>query len=191
MTQTVTGIVESVDTRQTSVGTMYNLKVNGKSYGYGKYAPKAKVGDTVTFGVVYRGEYANVDTKNIQVTPGAGAPPEARTGGRTASAGGGMGKDDYWERKEAKDEARQTIISKQSALNSALAFVGMLQTGGWLPSVKTSKGSAEMLEELVAHYRDKFYLEATGVAMGGETVATGAGIAAAGIDDEAEEASGW
>lgn len=189
MTQTVTGIVESVDTRQTSVGLMYNLKVNGKSYGYGKYAPKAKAGDTVTFGVVYRGEYANVDTKNIQVTPGTGAPPQAKTAPR--ATGGGMGKDDYWERKEVKDEARQTIISKQSALNSALAFVGMLQTGGWLPTAKTAKGSAEMLEELVAHYRDKFYLEATGVAMGGETVATGAGIEAAGIDDEPEEDSGW
>ena len=187
MTNTVTGVVDAVEIRQTSIGPMYNLKVNGKGYGYGKYAPKCKAGDTVTFGVVFRGEYANVDTKNIQITPGTGAPTNSTPPPKnTGSSGGGMGKDDYWERKEAKDEARQTIISKQSALNSALQFVAIMATQGLIPAGTKAKDGTAILEGIVEHYRDVFYQTATGEAMP-TPKASGGSPDAAGVDDEEEE----
>jgi hypothetical protein len=185
MTNSVTGVVEAVETRQTSIGPMYNIKVGGKSYGYGKFAPKCKAGDTITFGLVYRGEYANVDTKNIQIVPGNGAPPPTP---KASSGGGGsnMGKDDYWERKEAKDEARQTIISKQAALNSALQFVAIMATQGLIPAGSKAKDGTSILEGVVEHYRDVFYKVATGEAMPTAKPAAGAPDAA-GVDDEEEE----
>lgn len=191
MTQTVTGVVQAVEARDTSIGTMYNLKVNGESYGYGKYAPKAKAGDTVTFGVTYRGKYANVDTKNFQVTPGTGAPAPATTSSK--SNGGGNAKDDYWERKEATDVARQTIISKQSALNSALTFVGLMQAAGALPAAPAkARDGAKVLEGLVEYYRDAFYKQATGMDFDSTTNATKAANVA-GVDDPDEEevGNGW
>jgi hypothetical protein len=141
MTNTVTGVVEAVETRQTSIGPMYNIKVGGKSYGYGKFAPKCKAGDTITFGLVFRGEYANVDTKNIQVVPGNGAPAPTPKASQFVGGNANIGKEDYWERKEAKDEARQTIISKQSALNSALQFVAIMATQGLIPAGTKAKAS--------------------------------------------------
>lgn len=190
MTQTVTGVVQAVEARETSIGTMYNLKVNGESYGYGKYAPKAKAGDTVTFGVTYRGKYANVDTKNFQVTPGTGAPPSVSA----PSKGNGGAKDDYWERKEATDVARQIIISKQSALNSALAFVGLMQTAGALPPAPAkARDGAKVLEGLVEYYRDVFYKQATGADFDSTANSTKT-TTVAGVDDADEEdnaGGGW
>jgi hypothetical protein len=186
MTGTITGVVEVVETRQTKIGPMFNLKVNGQSYGYGKFAPKCKAGDTVTFGVIYNGQYANVDTKNIQVTPGTGAPPPAAAAPRAQNSSGSMGKDDYWERKEAKDEARQTIISKQSALNSALQFVAIMATQGLIPAGTKAKDGTSILEGVVEHYRDVFYKTATGESMPTPKGPAGAPDAA-GVDDEEEE----
>ena len=175
---------------------MYGIKVNGKNYGYGKYAPKAKVGDTVTFGVVYRGEYANVDTKNIQIVANGNgtAPPDAGTPTKqfAPKGAGGMSKDDYWDRKEAKDEARQVIISKQSALNSAPQFVSLMVSTGALPAPTKAKDATSILEGAVKHYRDLFYLDATGVAMTSENAGTAA-PEPAGVDDAEEDEgnSGW
>lgn len=160
MTSIVTGVVQEVQTRNTTAGIMYNLKVAGKSYGYGKFPPKCKAGDTVTFGLVYRGEYANVDTKNIQVTPGTGATSLPTVTAAPSDTGGII--KEYWENKEKADVAKQNIIERQAALNTAVAFVSFLASTGALPPVAKSKDAEEVMTATLFHYRDLFLAESTG-----------------------------
>lgn len=149
MSNTVSGIVQSIDTRETKFGTMYSAKVNGTSYGVGKYPPKCKAGDNVTFNVTYNGQYANMDVKSLQVVSGGPAAPVA--------AAGAPARSNY-------EDPKQTTIAKQSALNSAVAFLQVLQAADALPVSKTVKPAERLktIEAMLVHYRAKFYLESTG-----------------------------
>lgn len=187
----ITGVVEALSSKDTSFGEMWNARVNGTNYGMGKFKPKFGVGDNISFSVTYNGKYANVDYKSLVVEPGTGGPaaPQKSFGQATKAAGGGMGKDDYWERKELKDEQRQGIISRQSALNSSLAFVAILAQSGALPAPAKAKDQVTTLENIVAHYRDKFLAEAlqTDVVSEKEDPVTGEAI----DNDDEESQVGW
>lgn len=190
MSDTVSGIVESVDVRETNAGTMYNIKVNGKSFGYGRYPPKAKAGDSITFGVKYNGQYANVDTKNVQVTPGTGAPPQKSF---TSAPSNDAGKNTYWENKEkldlarvATDAAKQITIERQAALNSAIAFANVIVGANLVPTPANAKPKdvVAIIESMVLHYRDVFLATST------EKPAT-ATAPTAEPDPVDEETTGW
>ena len=136
----ITGVVEALSSKNTDYGEMWSAKVGGVNYGMGKFKPKFGVGDNISFSVTYNGKYANVDYKSLVVEPGTGGPAAPQKSyGQAAKASGGMGKDDYWERKELKDEQRQGIISRQSALNSSLAFVAILAQAGAIPAAAKAK----------------------------------------------------
>lgn len=151
MSNTVSGVVQSIDTRETKFGQMYSARVNGTSYGVGKYPPKCKVGDNVTFNVTYNGQYANMDTKSLQVVSGGAAAPSA------PAAAGAPARSNY-------EDPKQTVIAKQSALNSAVAFMQVLQAADALPVSKTAKPADRLktLEAMLNHFRAKFYFESTG-----------------------------
>lgn len=140
----VTGVVEKVLDFKTVRGVMYSIKVNDTLYGMGSNKPKCNVGDTVSFSYTEKGQYKNVDTKaGIEILAG---PPAAQQ----SSGGGGSGYQD-----------KQVVISRQSALNSALQFVEILVAADAVPGVgKTTKveDKYSILEHLVNEKAEEFYV---------------------------------
>lgn len=119
MNTTMTGIVEAINARSTRIGDMYDVVVNGQKFGNGKYAPRGvKVGDTVTFEFTTKqnGNYTNRDivAKTLRVESGASAPAaQQSTPVQTTTARAPM------------PDKRQEVISKQSAMNTALTLIGL------------------------------------------------------------------
>jgi hypothetical protein len=135
MSNQVAGVCQEVKAKQTKIGTMYDLVVNGKSYGVGKYPPKCKAGDNVVFDIAWRGEYPNVDTKTLQTTPGTGAPVHAQI---------------------PYVDNRQEVISRQSALNSSIAWVTVLL------GLDSKRATPEAADAVLVKYRNAFYKASTG-----------------------------
>ncbi len=140
MSQQVSGVCQEVKTKQTSIGPMYDVVVNGQSYGVGKYPPKCKAGDNVVFGVTFNGKYANMDTKSLQVTPGDGSIPAMAQAKQVS---------------DSRGPATQEVIERQSALNSAIAMTNIIVSamGGAKPAA---------IEKIMEKYRAQFYNESTG-----------------------------
>lgn len=120
----VTGIIEAITARPTSIGDMYDVVVNGTKYGNGKYAPRGvNIGDTVTFDfdVKINGRYEN---KNIipRTMRVVDAQPSVQTSAPAQRSSGGV--------VSTQVDKRQETISKQSAMNTALTLIGLqLQYG--------------------------------------------------------------
>lgn len=138
----------TIETRQTSVGTMYDLIMDGQKYGLGKFPPKfVNSGDYVTFEVEMNGQYKNVARGSLKKLP----KPEGTTAPTAKAATASYAK--------AQDN-RQEIISKQSAANTAIAFVKMaVETGAIkLPA----KNAGDTLLAITKEYIGTFYKMATG-----------------------------
>lgn len=113
MSDKIQGRVDYINERDTRVGKMYSIKVGGTNYGVGKYPPRGiSEGDMVEFGVSWNGNYANVERGTLRKVEGSTAPPAAPA----ARGGGGP-------QKVGSYDDRQTVISKQAALNTALGFL--------------------------------------------------------------------
>lgn len=152
----VTGVVQEIQTRSVSGGkTAYNVVVGGESYGAGLYAPKCKVGDYVKFGVDESRGYKNVERNSLKVSankPPAEAVAEAAATAPAKSTTGGS------------VDHKQEVISRQSATNSAIAYLQLLQAAGALPAPPKTKGSAqEFMDTLLSKYVQEFYESNTGV----------------------------
>src|SRR5687768_952693 len=115
----IQGFLTEIRTKQTPYGAMYDLVVNGKSYGAGKFPPKqVAAGDYIQFEAVQKGNFWNVQAGSVsKLDKPAGVSPPAATS--TPSYGG--------------SDKRQEVISKQAALNTALTFVKLLSDNGALP----------------------------------------------------------
>lgn len=138
----VTGYVKFIDERETSVGKMYDINVDGTKIGVGKFAPKVKVGDYVSATFSENGRYKNLDRNGLQVLPApAAGGPKPSSGGSSQSFDG-----------------RQEVISRQAASNTAIAWIDMLFKADALPVVKASKDKkAELMDELRLKYTAEFY----------------------------------
>ena len=154
MSDTISGVIQQIKTKQTKIGTMYDIQVNGDFWGVGKYAPKAKEGDYVTFTPEYNGNFKNVERGTLKVSQhkpaGAGNASSAQQAVRSAAN---------------SFDARQDAISRQAASNTAIAWLTMLHTAGALP-ISTSKskgGQQEALDVLRRQYEKEFYEANTGV----------------------------
>lgn len=144
----IVGTVSEVKEFKTARGTMYSITVNGNFYGTGSVNPKCGKGDTVAFTFTENGKYKNIDMKTFSIE--AGAPP---SGGLTGGSTGGSYGD------------RQEIISRQSALNSSIAFVNLLIAADALPgTTKTSKADDKygIIEALVNEKAAEFLATNTG-----------------------------
>lgn len=151
--QTIEGYVEAIIPKQTSTGkTMYNMRVAGQSFGVGMYPPRCKEGDYVTFTMTMNGNFKNVERNTLSVK--AGMPPApavapAPTGGKNP-----MFSDD-----------RQEVISKQAALNSAIATVAILANTEALPGItKTAKAGDKMavVQAAIDEFTCQYYEQSTG-----------------------------
>lgn len=147
----ISGVVDAVKSFPTKGGaTMYSLIVNGDRYGCGSREPSCKPGDTVTFDMIQKGEYKNIEMRSLVVE--AGVPRAAAK----QSVGGGF------------SDNRQETISKQAALNTAISFVKMVVDAGALPG-NTAKLSTEdkygIIEALVDRKVQEFYEFSTGSAL--------------------------
>lgn len=147
----IQGFLDRVNEKNTNFGKMYDLVVAGKSYGVGKYAPKGvAAGDYIQFEATQKpgSNFWNVQSGSLsKIDKPAGIAP--------APAPSGSGSYDD----------RQVVISKQSALNSALTFVQLLVAADALPIAKkdmTTAKAADALQAVVDHYTDLFYKQSTG-----------------------------
>jgi hypothetical protein len=128
---------------------MYDIKVNGVKYGLGKFPPKGITqGDYVSFSAEAKGKYWNVKagTLSKQDKPAAVEAPKAAGGSSFYS------------------DNRQTVISKQAAVNTSLTFVKLLSDNGALPmpAKVASDKKADLIEQIVMEYAAKFYNFSTG-----------------------------
>jgi hypothetical protein len=167
----VKGVVEAVKEFPSSRGTMYSIKVDGELYGTGSKQPSCNTGDIVAFRFTENGKYKNVDLKSFSVEAQA-----TQQIGKPTSGG---------------FDARQEIISRQSALNSALAFVHVLALADAIPGVgKTTKPEDKygIIEALVAEKASEYHAASTsGASPGGPVEQTSASVAA----DKASADKGW
>jgi hypothetical protein len=155
---------------------MYDLIMsNGDRVGAGKFKPKGiEAKDYVEYDVIQKGNFLNLKPGSLsKKDPPAGTTAPAAKPGFVPSA-----------------DKRQETISKQAALNSALAFVQLLQAAEALPMAKTTKQSdkADIVLGIVNRYTELFYHQSTGGTMDipdpVEAVAAPSGGLAAAESDE-------
>lgn len=140
----VTGTVSEIKEYPSAKGTIYSIVVNGQSYGTYITKPQCGRGDTVSFDYTEKGNFKNVNMKTLSVEAG---PPTASTGGSVGS---------YTD--------KQVVISRQSALNSAIAFVSVVVDADAVPGVtKTTKPEDRyaIIEALVNEKAEEFHNAST------------------------------
>lgn len=157
------GFVQQVATRKTKIGDMFDLVVNGDSYGHGKYAPRGiSAGDYVEFVTEMNGNFRNIARGTLKkIDPPAGAAAAAPAVQNTSPSAAANAPARTYVANSFDD--RQVVISKQAALNTAIAFVEVATKTGAiaLPEAK-GKGLA-ILDRAVFEYAAKFHKFSTGV----------------------------
>lgn len=143
----IVGYVQDVKEKTTKFGPMYDIIVNGTTYGVGKFAPKGYAkGDYVQFEAVQKGNYWNLTHGSLsKIDPPAGTPAPKPAPGPVV-------------------DNRQEVISKQAALNSAISHVSNLIAAGAIPAGAASKGPkmVDKLDAITAEYTMHFYEQSTG-----------------------------
>lgn len=144
------GVIQEIQSRSVAGNkTAYDIVIAGQRYGAGLYAPKAKVGDYVTFTVSQNGNFKNVERGTLKVGK---APKGEEQAAIKAKVGAAVNSFD----------ARQDAISRQAASNTAIAWVSFLQAAGAL-TVPATKGKAQAALDLVRkEYEKEFYEANTG-----------------------------
>lgn len=152
MNTKASGIVTEIRGRETKVGLMYDVVVNGISYGAGKYAPRGiAAGDYITFEYTENGQYKNINTRSIRKddAPAPAAVSAAKAETRTVVA--------------ATDK-RQETISKQANLNTATEIIKLQLEHGGLKFPANAKAPAvfEAIEGAVLELASRLYNLTTG-----------------------------
>lgn len=135
----ISGQVSQVKEKQTQFGAMYDVVINGQSYGAGKFPPRdIKAGDFVTLEFEQKGNFRNVVKGTLRKDDGPqqAAPAAAPTSAATTPY---AGKAPY-----VPFDERQEMISKQSALNTALSFCNLASANGAIPMPKSAKESEKL-----------------------------------------------
>lgn len=142
------GYIQAVKEKQTKFGVMYDMVIDGTTYGVGKFAPKGfAAGDYVSFDATQKGQYWNLvpgSIAKVAAPAGVSAPPKMEPSRITRD--------------------KQDVISRQSALNSALQHVSNLIAAGAIPAGTTVKGPkmADKIDAITAYYTEIFYEQSTG-----------------------------
>lgn len=140
----VQGYVQEIAEKQTRIGKMYDIKVNGDYYGVGKYPPRdVSANDYVEFVAEQNGNFRNVGRGTLRKID---APAGASKAAAPAKQQVGMSYDD-----------KQAVISKQAALNTSIAFVSMAVNAGALPA-----SDYDSLEAAVIEQASRFHEFSTG-----------------------------
>ncbi len=146
------GIVGEIKARETRVGQMYDVVVNGISYGNGKYAPRGvQAGDFVTFEYSENGQYKNIVPRSLRKddAPAPAAVNAAKAETRTVVA---------------QADKRQETISKQANLNTAVSIIQLQLAHGGLKFPANAKAPAifEAIEGTVLELAQRLYNLTTG-----------------------------
>ena len=154
MASKISGIVTEIKARNTRVGDMYDVVVNGVAYGNGKYPPRGiKAGDFVTFEAETKqnGQYTNHNivprTMRVDDKPSAEAVSSAKAATVVNVA--------------AADK-RQETISKQANLNTALELVGLYLQYGAVKVPAKAADAYTAIHTSVADTASKLYHATTG-----------------------------
>jgi hypothetical protein len=133
MTQ-VSGQVNQIKGRQTQFGEMFDVIVNGQAYGLGKFPPRGiNPGDFVSLEFEQKGNFRNVVKGSLRKDDSAATSAPPTTASKETPAAY-AGRAPY----VAFDE-RQEMISKQSALNTALTFCKLASDNQAVPMPKGVK----------------------------------------------------
>lgn len=142
-------------------GNMHDLIMsNGDKLGVGKFPPKGfAAGDYVQYEVTKNGNFKNLVPGSLSklAKPAGVEPPQRQQSSGSQAARARPAAPDY--------DARQIVISKQAALNSALTFVNLLASTDSVPGIgksTTSEKKADILREVVNEYTATFYHQSTG-----------------------------
>lgn len=146
--------IQQITEKTTTYGKMYDITFSdGNKVGAGKFPPKGfNEGDYVEYQYDQKGQYKNLRPGSMsKLDKPAGVAPAAPA--RTSFA--------------RNDDNRQEIISKQAALNSAIAWVGHLIAADALPVAKTLKTDkkADALKQILDEFTGQFYHQSTGQTM--------------------------
>jgi hypothetical protein len=147
------GFIQQIVPRETKIGVMYDLVIDGQKIGAGKYAPKGvEPGDYVNYDITMNGNFRNLKPGSLSKA----TPPAGVTAAPARSTAASAGTNSYAD--------RQDVISKQAALNSALTFVNILTATDSLPipASKKKDEKADIVERIVMEYTAKFYHINTG-----------------------------
>lgn len=143
------GFVTKIDARNTKFGTYYDIYVDNNNLGGGKFPPKG----------VSEGDFVEYEMeKNArgydQIKAGTLRKAEAPAGVKAPAA----------PTPSSISMDKQDVISRQSALNSALSFLSTLVAAGGIPEGKTLTPAkkAEKLEAILLSYTARFFHMSTG-----------------------------
>lgn len=172
----ITGVIQEIRSKSVAGGkTAYDIVVAGQTYGYGLYPPKAKEGDYVKFEVDESRGYKNVSRNSLKVS--ANKPPAEAVAEATSTA----------PKKNTVGESfdsRQDSIMRQSSMNYAIQYLGVLATAGALSVPSTNKGKGqEYMDTLRKKYIQEFYEANTGLAY--KDISPNKSEAADGAEEEA------
>lgn len=147
----VQGQVQDIKQKTTRAGDMYDIKVNGDYYGTGKYPPRdVSTGDYVEFVAEQNGNFRNVGRGSLRkIAAPANAPT---TSAAPVKQSVGMTWDD-----------KQATISKQAALNTAIAFAKLVLDAGAVALPAKKSDQYDYIEAIVMEQAAKFHKFSTGV----------------------------
>ena len=153
----VVGTIQDISSRGVSNNrTAYGIVIDGQNYSVGLYAPRGvAVGDNVEFEVEVNGQYRNVAKGTLRKSYGAPATGAAPAAPISASMV-------YTPKPFVSDTDRQSIISKQAALNTAISYVNVLLETESVPLPKTAADRLAFIESLVFDSTAKFHKFSTG-----------------------------
>ena len=125
MADKISGKIQYLNEKEGKFGKSYNIKVDGTAYYLqGKYPPRGiDAGDYVEFETQMKGNFPVVVTGSLRKVEASTPPPAAA--GKPAAFKAASSYDD-----------RQDVISKQAALNTALAFLEFAKANETLPVPK-------------------------------------------------------
>ena len=151
----VQGEIQDIRSRSTSVGTMYDVIVDGNSYGNGKYSPRGvSQGDYVEFEAEVKGNYKNIKYGSM------------RKADRPASTSTGSAQEEMRAVKAMPptDGEKQNIISRQAAFNTSVAWVSTLLDNECVPLPVKPADRFDYTQQLLLNYANMFHTLSTGKA---------------------------
>lgn len=150
----ITGVVQDILVRDVAGGKKsYDIVVAGQKYGAGLFAPKCKAGDYVKFELDDSRGYKNVGRNTLKVSANKQQPEEVKQEAKPSPL-----------KQASSFDTRQDTISRQAAMNTAIAFMELLSRNEalGLPASNTKGKRQEVLETMLQKYTQEFYEQNTG-----------------------------
>ena len=158
MSNKISGTVEQIVSRtvngKNGAFTAYDYHIDGQKYGAGSFSARGvSEGDYVEFDVEMNGNYKNIAKNSMRKI----ASPPQQSAAATAAPVKYEGKT-----VNQKADEKDQRISRQSAFNTAAAFLKIAQEAGALPSLEKKATGLSYLRAVFFAEAALLYKEATG-----------------------------